>query len=138
MFNKFKTQSSSKIDNVETGDLDLVADLEPLEDSVVSQKPTIISEGAIFDGNIKVAGALHLEGKFKGNIKAAKVTIAKGGNFNGKLEADILNIFGEAKGEISCSNLTLNNTSDVSGKLVYEKIVVDTGASISGELIHKV
>ena len=138
MFNKFKTQNISKIDNVEHVDLDLVPDLEPLVDSVVSQKPTIISEGAIFDGNIKVAGALHLEGKFKGNIKAGKVTIAKCGNFNGKLEADILNIFGEAKGEISCSNLTLSNNSDVSGKLLYETIVVDAGASISGELIHKV
>ncbi len=138
MFNKFKTQSSSKIENVEADDIALSADLEPIMDSVVSQKPTIISEGAIFDGNIKVAGALHLEGKFKGNIKAGKVTIAKFGNFNGKLEADILNIFGVAKGEISCSNLTLSNNSDVSGKLLYETIVVDAGASISGELIHKV
>lgn len=137
MFNKFKTQSSNKIDNVELDDTDLSVDRKLPLDSVVAQKPTIISEGATFDGNIKLAGALHLEGKFKGNIKAGKVTIAKSGNFNGKLEADTLNIFGVAKGEIACSDLTLSNNSDVSGKVVYATIVIDAGASITGDLIHK-
>ena len=137
MFNKSKTQSSNKSNSVELDDTDLSTDSKLSLDSIVAQKPTIISEGASFDGNINLAGALHLEGRFKGNIKAGKVTIAKSGNFNGKLEADTLNIFGVAKGEIACSDLTLSDNSDVSGKVAYTTIVIEAGASITGDLIHK-
>lgn len=105
--------------------------------SPITQKPTIISEGAAFEGNMLFKGALHLDGKFKGNIRADKITIGKHGSFNGKFEADVVIVFGELEGEVVCRDLTLNSGSRFNGKALYELIKIQPGASVVGELICK-
>lgn len=105
--------------------------------SPLAQKPTIISEGAVFEGNMLFKGALHLDGKFKGNIKADKITIGKHGSFSGKFEADLVIVFGQVEGEVSCRDLTLNSGSSFNGKAVYELIKIQPGSSVIGELICK-
>ena len=98
-------------------------------------KPSIISEGAVFDGNLTFNGVLHLDGKYTGNIKADKITIGKNGSFNGRFEADAVIVFGELKGEVVCRDLTLNAGSNVSGNISYSSIKVQPGSNVSGELI---
>lgn len=105
--------------------------------SPLAQKPTIISEGAAFEGNLVFKGALHLDGKFKGNIKADKITIGKNGSFSGKFEADVVIVFGELEGEVVCRDLTLNSGSSFNGNAVYELIKIQPGSSVIGELICK-
>lgn len=100
-----------------------------------AHKPSIISEGAVFDGNLTFNGALHLDGKYTGNIKADKITIGKNGSFNGKFEADAVIVFGELKGEVVCKDLTLNSGSNVSGNISYFSIKVQPGSTVYGELI---
>lgn len=98
-------------------------------------KPSIISEGAVFDGNLSFNGVLHLDGKYTGNIKADKITIGKNGSFNGSFEADAVIVFGELKGDVVCRDLTLNAGSNVCGNISYFSIKVQPGSTVSGELI---
>lgn len=107
--------------------------VNPIADAAL--KPSIISEGAVFDGNLTFNGVLHLDGKYTGNIKADKITIGKNGSFNGKFEADAVIVFGELKGEVVCRDLTLNAGSNVSGNISYFSIKVQPGSTVSGELI---
>ena len=108
------------------------------EEYYSKQKPTIISEGAVLDGNLNLDGILHLDGKFKGNIKAGKVTIGRNGSFNGKLEAELLSVLGHIKGEVTCQDLILNSDSVIAAKVTYASISINSGASVSGELICKI
>lgn len=105
----------------------------PIADAAL--KPSIISESAVFDGNLTFNGVLHLDGKYTGNIKADKITIGKSGSFNGKFEADTVIVFGEIKGEVVCRDLTLNAGSNISGNISYFSIKVQPGSTVSGELI---
>jgi cytoskeletal protein CcmA (bactofilin family) len=143
MFNKFKNK---KTDHDVTNDIVYynenvgvppVNEDQPSDNLLAQQKPTLISEGAVFDGNLQLDGILHLDGKFKGIIKANKVTIGRNGIFDGKLETEILNVLGKLKGDVICRELQLSNDSKVSGNIVYSSIRVHPGASISGELICK-
>jgi cytoskeletal protein CcmA (bactofilin family) len=102
---------------------------------LATQKPSIISEGAVLEGSFIVKGILHLDGEFKGTLKAEKVTIGRAGVFNGKLEADILVVMGDLKGEVKCNELVLNAYSTISAKITYDSIKMQPGSSFSGELI---
>jgi len=139
MFNKFKQNLVVKLDQEEVPleSMTLVSNNSTLQSSQsrqLSQKPSIISEGTSFEGNMVFNGILHLDGKFKGNIKADKIIIGKNGSFKGKFEADAVIIFGDLQGEVDCRSLTLNTGSTVSGKINYCSIRVELGSSVEGEL----
>lgn len=140
MFNKFIQNKADKTtqQDAEVAEKSLELEvLKPVPSGAVGntvQKPSIISEGAVFEGNLLFNGILHLDGKFKGNIKADKITIGRNGSFNGKFEADTVIVFGELQGEIACKDLTLNSGSNVNGKINYSTIKVQPGSSVSGEL----
>ncbi len=110
------------------------------ETAIAIQRPSIISAGAVLDGNFTFNGILHLDGQFKGNLKADKITIGKSGVFNGKLNADVVVVMGNLKGEVKCRELALNTYSNVSAKISYDSIKIQPGSSIAGELIctHKI
>jgi cytoskeletal protein CcmA (bactofilin family) len=139
MFRKNKTiNPETSIQDSATKNSSIVfASHKSIETLSPSEKPTVISEGASFDGNIITPGSVHIEGKFKGAIKAEKVTISKLGNFNGKIDATILNVFGMLKGDASCESLTLSGDANISAKINYKSISVQPGAIVSGELVHK-
>jgi len=140
MFNKFIQNKADRteqqeVSDVENAELVTLKALPGNHTGVVAQKPSIISEGAVFEGNLVFNGILHLDGKFKGNIKADKITIGRNGSFNGKFEADAVIVFGELEGEVECKDLTLNAGSNVNGKIRYSSIKVQSGSSVAGELI---
>ncbi len=98
--------------------------------------PSIICQGAEIDGNFSYPGSLHLDGKFKGNIKAETVHIGKTGNFSGFLLVDKLVIDGNVKGEVKCKQLILHDGSAVSAKIHYEHIEIQSGAILTGHLLQ--
>lgn len=140
MFNKFKpskVQSDMPEHDVpeEAGTQSIEA-VTKLPSKILNstQKPSIISEGASFEGNLTFDGALHLDGKFKGNIKVDKITVGKNGMLDGKFEANTVIAFGEIKGEVTCGELVLNEGSRVEGQIQYANLKIHSGASISGEI----
>ena len=143
MFNKYKRPKIKNIhiENLldeDQAEIPLTKDLD--EADVAIQKPSIISAGAVFDGNFTFNGILHLDGQFKGNLKVDKITIGKNGVFNGKLNAGVVIVMGNLNGEVKCSELVLNAYSNVSAKITYDSIKMQPGSSIAGELIctHKI
>lgn len=144
MFNKFKS-GKPQSDIQQQDELIEIAEQQPDTGSKVlpskiihnAQKPSIISEGASFEGTLVFDGALHLDGKFKGNIKVDKITVGKNGLLEGKFEANTIVAFGEIKGEISCRDLTLNAGSNVDGTIEYATIKIHQGSSLSGQIQRK-
>jgi len=142
MFNKYKRPAvnSNEIMPVLTEDQAEMPLINHLNEAAIAiQRPSIISAGAVLDGNFTFNGILHLDGQFKGNLKADKITIGKSGVFNGKLNADVV-VMGNLKGEVKCRELALNAYSNVNAKISYDSIKIQPGSSIAGELIctHKI
>ncbi|MEK9824729.1 MAG: polymer-forming cytoskeletal protein [Methylotenera sp.] len=139
MFNKILSKKrgsgSDEINQSADGQIDEVSHLI-LPSKIISntQKPSILSEGAKFDGSLVFDGAIHLDGKFKGNIKADKITVGKHGQLQGKVEAKTVIVLGEVKGELVCEELTLNPGSEVDGNISYASVKIYPGGSIIGDI----
>jgi cytoskeletal protein CcmA (bactofilin family) len=139
MFIKFKQQNN--LENLE----DDLLEIAPETDSVVTDdsstaepinlRPTIISEGSSIDGNLTYKGTVHLDGKFKGNIKADKLIMGKNGSFNGTMIAESVTISGNVKGDIQSQILIIKAGSKVAAKIQYEQIQMQPGSVVTGELL---
>ncbi|QVL45086.1 MAG: polymer-forming cytoskeletal protein [Methylophilaceae bacterium] len=144
MFNKRKTAKTDSSNNFDEHLNELTAESNDVSTSIlpskimnIAQKPTIISEGALFEGQLVFDGTLHIDGKFKGTIKVDKITVGKNGVLDGTFQANTVVVFGEIKGEVLCEDLTLNSGSNVDGVIQYASIKIQQGSSIGGEVIHK-
>lgn len=144
MFNKRKTAKTDSSDNFDENLNEFTAQSNDVSTSVlpskimnIAQKPTIISEGASFEGQLIFDGTLHIDGKFKGTIKVDKITVGKNGVLDGKFQANTVVVFGEIKGELLCEDLTLNSGSNVDGVIQYASIKIQQGSSLSGEINYK-
>jgi cytoskeletal protein CcmA (bactofilin family) len=144
MFNKRKTTKTQSYPNIYQDTAEQSEESSDLSNSVlpskimnVAQKPTIISEGAAFEGQLAFDGTLHIDGKFKGTIKVDKITVGKNGVLDGKFQANTVVVFGEIRGEILCEDLTLNSGSNIDGIIQYASIRIQQGSSLSGEINYK-
>jgi cytoskeletal protein CcmA (bactofilin family) len=140
MFIKFKKQDNQSETYSDIENLPIVVDPTASADkldngAVVMVRPTIISEGSSLDGNLTFEGLVHLDGKFKGNLKADKVVVGKNGLFSGNLVANSVTISGQIKGDVTCQSIGIKNGSKIVAKIQYEVIEMQAGTVISGELI---
>jgi hypothetical protein len=74
MFNKRKTAKTDSSDNFDENLNEFTAQSNDVSTSVlpskimnIAQKPTIISEGASFEGQLIFDGTLHIDGKIQGH-----------------------------------------------------------------------
>jgi cytoskeletal protein CcmA (bactofilin family) len=144
MFNKRKIAKTQIQANIYEETAQLLEEHNKVSNSLlpskimnVAQKPTIISEGATFEGQLMFDGTLHIDGKFRGTIKVDKITVGKNGVLDGKFQANTVVVFGEIHGEISCEDLTLNSGSNVEGIIQYTSVIIQQGSSLSGDITYK-
>jgi len=101
----------------------------------VESKPSIISEGFSFIGDIVSAGTLHIEGQIKGTVKVDAVTIGPSGAVDGSIACARLHVKGRFKGTAECDDLQVDATATVDGFVGYKVLTAQRGANIVGELL---
>jgi len=163
MFNKSKTNNVNQ-SQVEAASPDLEdvageADIEVTEDSTQpvaapatnptptqrnsmmdmittsATKPSILSEGFSFRGEITAKGAIHVEGALNGQIQVDELTIGARGQVEGVVTCTSLHIKGKFSGTATCNELIVTSSASVDGHVVYQTLSVQKGASIKGELL---
>ncbi len=99
-----------------------------------SEYINIISSNTIIEGNIKCDGDIRLDGKIIGNILSDnKVVIGNNGKMLGKMECNNADILGYFNGNIKVSeNLFLKDTANIKGNIYAKKLIVESGAILSG------
>ena len=100
-----------------------------------SSKPSILSEGFSFRGEIAAKGAIHVEGSLNGQIQVDELTIGARGQVDGVVTCSSLLIKGKFSGTATCSELIVTSSASVDGHVVYRTLSVQKGASIKGELL---
>jgi cytoskeletal protein CcmA (bactofilin family) len=103
--------------------------------TTAATKPSILSEGFSFRGEIAAKGAIHVEGALNGQIQVDELTIGARGQVEGVVTCTSLHIKGKFSGTATCNELIVTSSASVDGHVVYQTLSVQKGASIKGELL---
>lgn len=153
MFNKSKINSSNspaEAEAVAEAEIAQPAEVQPVSTQPVAPaprsnmmemitntatKPSILSEGFSFRGEIAAKGAIHVEGALNGQVQVDELTIGARGQVEGVVTCSSLHIKGKFSGTATCDELIVTSSAAVDGHVVYKTLSVQKGASIKGELL---
>ncbi len=141
MFGKKTDNEDSEFSSEEPISSETVEENENFESatqsSSVSLKPSIISEGFEFTGDMKSGGSITVDGTFKGNLSVQTLLIGAGGFVDGTVTADSINVKGKLSGTVSCRDLVIGGRATVDGALNYSSITIQRGGTIKGDWKRK-
>ena len=98
-------------------------------------KPSILSEGFYFKGELSAKGSIHVEGSLNGQVQVDELTIGARGQVDGIVTCKNFHIKGRFTGTATCEELTVSSSATVDGHVVYKTLSIQKGASIKGELL---
>jgi len=93
-------------------------------------------------GDIRFAGALHVDGKVIGDITGKSsdecaLTLGQSGTIEGDVDVAHVVLNGTVKGDVrAIQRAELDSGARVEGKLYYRALQVPEGAEINGEVVH--
>jgi cytoskeletal protein CcmA (bactofilin family) len=141
MFGKKTDNENSEFSSEEPISNEVAEDNENFEsatqNSNASLKPSIISEGFEFTGDMKSGGSITVDGTFKGNLSVQTLLIGAGGYVDGTVTADSINVKGKLSGTVSCRDVVIGGRATVDGALSYSSITIQRGGTIKGDLKRK-
>ncbi|MDP3621388.1 MAG: polymer-forming cytoskeletal protein [Polynucleobacter sp.] len=113
-------------------------DAAPVQDGINSvaarpTKPSIISEGFEFVGNITSEGTLNIAGVVKGKISAKSVLVDVEGCVEGELSSEMLVVKGKVIGEVVCQELNVGPRAFIDGNISYQHIHIQRGGKVAGK-----
>jgi cytoskeletal protein CcmA (bactofilin family) len=130
-FSAEQNDSSESIENNGTGES------APQQNSLTSLKPSIISEGFEFTGDMKSGGSITVDGTFKGNLAVQTLLIGANGYVDGTVSADSINVKGRLAGTVSCRDIVIGGRATVDGAITYSSITIQRGGTVKGDLKRK-
>jgi cytoskeletal protein CcmA (bactofilin family) len=143
MFGKKTDNENSEFSSEEPISNEVVEDNEnenfesATQSSSASLKPSIISEGFEFTGDMKSGGSITVDGTFKGSLSVQTLLIGAGGYVDGTVTADSINVKGKLSGTVTCRDLVIGGRASVDGALSYSSITIQRGGTIKGDLKRK-
>ena len=95
---------------------------------------TLIGESSYIDGEIRLSGHIKIDGKVSGGIKTrGDIIISEKAVINGNVYGNNIFLSGTVKGNVTArSQLSLISTSKIDGDVKSKSLVVDEGATFSG------
>lgn len=103
---------------------------------------SIVGEGMVIDGRLKISGSALIHGVVTGNIEASQdadmvvIGVADSGSVHGNIIADQVMIGGRVMGDVvGRSRVELMSNAVVEGNLTYGNLVIDEGARVLGRMI---
>ncbi len=97
---------------------------------------SFIGETMVIEADITSDEDIIIEGKVKGNINVSKIlTIGKSGKVKADINAAVVRILGEAKGNIIASHkVEILAQGRYTGNIQSQKLVVEEGAILNGNI----
>lgn len=96
---------------------------------------SLIGQGAVFEGTLRIDGDLRVSGKIIGQLHVqGRAIVAQEGSVEGDIVAAEAEIAGQVKGKLQIENrLTLRSMAKVEGDLQTRRLVLEDGACFEGE-----
>ena len=111
---------------------------DPSERPVRTIAPsTSIDSTSDLKGTLRCKETIRIDGRGRGELECDKtVLIGEGGKVHASIVADMVQISGEVKGDITAhSKITLERTATVVGDLSTPGIVIEEGAKLQGRIV---
>ena len=108
-----------------------------MEDGVIHEEKTSISNSTSIIGNIKAKEHLIINGTIKGNVEITNYNFFLGpsGRIEGEVQAQNVRIRGYMKGEIKAKGkVEITKEADFSGNIESKSISVDSGANFNASV----
>jgi cytoskeletal protein CcmA (bactofilin family) len=95
---------------------------------------TLISTGAVFEGDLSATGDLRVSGKLKGRaVVDGRIVLAPDGLVDGEVAAENGDVAGEIRGNVTVAGrLVLKSTARVIGDVRARRLVMEEGAVLDG------
>lgn len=95
-----------------------------------------IVQGSVVDGSVNAKSDFRVDGTIKGKLFCdAKVIIGPTGLVQGEIRCHNAMIEGKFEGILNVSELlNIRENAQVSGQITYNKLIVQSGAKLSGDL----
>jgi cytoskeletal protein CcmA (bactofilin family) len=96
---------------------------------------TLISEGSIFDGNLKAPAFARIDGQITGDVTVDEgLILGEKGLIHGNVVTKEMVIYGTVNGDLQVSSLEIKATGKVTGEIKTQTLTVETGAVYNGKL----
>ena len=102
-----------------------------MEDDIIHEEKTSISNSTFITGNIKAKEHLIINGTIKGNVEITNYNFFLGpsGRIEGQVHAQNVRIRGHMQGEIKAKGkVEITKEADFSGKIESKSLSVENGA----------
>ena len=94
---------------------------------------TIISQGVKINGDFTLNAKLHIEGEVEGKIDSTNlVSIGKTGSMKGEVKADKLLVNGNFEGKLEVNILEITKGGKVSGDILIQDLIIEQGGVFEG------
>jgi cytoskeletal protein CcmA (bactofilin family) len=97
---------------------------------------SLIAAEMTFEGNISGGGELQIDGAVKGDIRVERVTIGDGGQVDGCIFAEAVEVRGRVIGAITAKQVRLFGACHVDGDISHEQLAMETGAFFQGRSLR--
>lgn len=103
---------------------------------------SILGEGMVIEGRLRVSGSALIHGTVTGNIEAdpqaevVLIGVGENGRVLGDIKATQVMIGGTVSGNVfATTRIEMMPTATVQGNLYYDTLVMDEGAQVDGQLL---
>ena len=102
-----------------------------------TMKPSIISEGFEFIGEVRSQGDLTVDGILRGTLSLNTVLVGAGGVLEGDVSCNRMCVKGMFSGNLECMDLIVGSDAVVDGNIAFQSITIQRGGIIKGKLSKK-
>jgi len=96
---------------------------------------TLISEGCIFDGNLKAPAYTRIDGQITGDVVVDEgLILGEKGSVLGNVITKEMVVYGIVNGNIQTNSLEIKATGKVTGEITTQALTVEHGAVYNGSL----
>jgi|SRR5579872_7097873 len=97
---------------------------------------SLIAADTIIEGNVSGGGELQIDGTIKGDVRVEHVTVGDGGQVDGGVYADAVEVRGKVTGSITAKQVRLYGACHVDGDITHEQLAMETGAFFQGRSLR--
>lgn len=88
-------------------------------------------------GNVSGQGDVHLDGSVEGDLACNILILGPGGRIKGNIQAAKATIAGTVEGTVDARELVVEKSAKVRGDLSYDSVSIETGAQVDGRLTQR-
>lgn len=97
---------------------------------------SLIAADMSLEGNISGGGEIHIDGNVKGDVRVEHVTVGDGGQVDGGIYAEAVEVRGKVVGSITAKQVRLYGACHVDGDITHEQLAMETGAFFQGRSLR--